>query len=429
LIEGIQKPFPPGESTFAGRTQALLDSIFGVDKIGLDPGEKPSKSQPSEADISFIDSLIMVPGTTKVTKLTPKKRVELLRKRLEKGNISESEAKNLSRITNELSGIRHRQSKVTPKQSRKDKYLDLIRKKEITSDPQSVMWRDHKLNHEIPWEKPPKNGVMGENVAKGNNDLFHWGQDKHGLTKEYLQKHGKDIKEIRTRSDLIAHDDYIELLPRNAKIKIHLPVGNRLSSKRIESGAPSLKRRIKAGEKLKKAGFDVRFVRDILIHPDRKTGLKMNDDQWEVLKEDVPRGFKIEENRILLDEDRLGRLKKMLGDNIEIKRITESDKFKDRLFPKKPTDLDVIKGKKKKGPSIENKKVKDLTDEEFLERLTTVNKQIEDINKMPDNSVDEDILDNLAKERVRLLDEYRRRQGQSNVKNLDLRKDKPKRGK
>jgi hypothetical protein len=70
-----------------------------------------------------------------------------------------------------------------------------------------------------------------------------------------------------------------------------------------------------------------------------------------------------------------------------------------------------------------------LTDEEFLERLTTVNKQIEDINKMPDNSVDEDILDNLAKERVRLLDEYRRRQGQSNVKNLDLRKDKPKRGK
>ena len=135
----------------------------------------------------------------------------------------------------------------------RDRYLDLIRKKDIPSDPQSLSWRDNKLNHEIPWEKPPKNGVMGENVPKGNNDMFHFGQDKHGLTKDYLRKHVNEIKEIRTRSDLISHDDYMELIPKNVKIKIHLPPGNKLTSKRIESGAPSLLRRVKAAEKIGRA--------------------------------------------------------------------------------------------------------------------------------------------------------------------------------
>lgn len=155
-----------------------------------------------------------------------------------------------------------------------------------------------------------------------------------------------------------------------------------------------------------------------------KKGKKLSGIDEERLRILNKPGMSQERKDRLIDRINEGIQGKGEGSVKDIKRTTPSDMLKQ-------IDDDLKSGKirnlKKKGPSIENKKVEDLTDKEFLNRLETVRKRIEDVNRMPDESVDEDILENLAKERVRLLDEYRRRQGQGNVKNLDLRKAEPKR--
>lgn len=76
---------------------------------------------------------------------------------------------------------------------------------------------------------------------------------------------------IFTRSDLIAHDEYLSLLNEDlCSIQMSIASTNDKMNKLIEPGTPSSKRRLKALEKLQKNGFwtTVRLNPFFPIHPD-----------------------------------------------------------------------------------------------------------------------------------------------------------------
>jgi DNA repair photolyase len=76
---------------------------------------------------------------------------------------------------------------------------------------------------------------------------------------------------VFTRSDLVAHDDYIKLLnPKLASVQFSLSSTNDELVRKIEPGAPSAKRRLNAIAKLNEAGFwtTVRLNPLFPIHPD-----------------------------------------------------------------------------------------------------------------------------------------------------------------
>src|SRR5690606_10837018 len=82
--------------------------------------------------------------------------------------------------------------------------------------------------------------------------------------------------QIHTRSDLIAHDDYIEHLnPSMHKIFMHISSLNERVNRILEPGAPSVKRRLDALKILHDSGFAVYVVIDQLKHP--KLGKNFQD--------------------------------------------------------------------------------------------------------------------------------------------------------
>jgi DNA repair photolyase len=90
------------------------------------------------------------------------------------------------------------------------------------------------------------------------SDSFMWMDTKYGVTKELLKIF--DFYEyphiIFTRSDLVAHDDYISLLNKNlCSVQFSIAGNNHKLTRVIEPGAPSYDRRLKALEKLNKNGF------------------------------------------------------------------------------------------------------------------------------------------------------------------------------
>lgn len=102
------------DSTFSGRLQAGIDELFGVDQIGLDPGEKPFKGQPTDDDRIAMTLVPLFAGITKkVTSLNPEKIKELLEKKGKK-----------------LSGVDEERLRILNKpgmsQERKDRLIDRI---------------------------------------------------------------------------------------------------------------------------------------------------------------------------------------------------------------------------------------------------------------------------------------------------------------
>ena len=90
------------------------------------------------------------------------------------------------------------------------------------------------------------------------SDSFMFMDKKYGVTKELLRilNHYKYPYVIFTRSDLISHEDYLELIDKNlAAIQISMSSINDELNKRIEPGAPSAQRRLRALEKINKHGF------------------------------------------------------------------------------------------------------------------------------------------------------------------------------
>ena len=90
------------------------------------------------------------------------------------------------------------------------------------------------------------------------SDSFMFMDKKYGVTKELLRilNHYKYPYVIFTRSDLISHNDYLELIDKNlAAIQFSISSTNDELNKLIEPGAPSAQRRLRALEKINKLGF------------------------------------------------------------------------------------------------------------------------------------------------------------------------------
>ncbi len=90
------------------------------------------------------------------------------------------------------------------------------------------------------------------------SDSFMWMDAKYKVTQEFLKilNHYEYPYTIITRSDLVAHDDYIQLLRKDlCSIQFSIASTNDELNRKIEPGAPSAKRRLKALEKLNKASL------------------------------------------------------------------------------------------------------------------------------------------------------------------------------
>lgn len=101
--------------------------------------------------------------------------------------------------------------------------------------------------------------ILGRDCLLGIDEPFPWMDVKYRVTLEFLKSLPDGSKlEIITRSDLIAHDDYMTELKRfRTKITILCPKWcDDAKLREIEPGAPSKERRIRAADKLKAHGFN-----------------------------------------------------------------------------------------------------------------------------------------------------------------------------
>lgn len=90
------------------------------------------------------------------------------------------------------------------------------------------------------------------------SDSFMWSDTKYKVTQELLKllKFYNYPYVIFTRSDLVAHDDYLKLLdPKLSAIQFSMSSTNEELIRKIEPGAPSAKRRLKALQKLAENGY------------------------------------------------------------------------------------------------------------------------------------------------------------------------------
>lgn len=92
----------------------------------------------------------------------------------------------------------------------------------------------------------PKGGV-----SNFYNDAFNWHDTRYGAGKRLLEN-AKGPLDITTGSDLIAHDDYLSLIPSGSKITIQANTG--------EVIAPSAKRLATAIKKIKAERPDVQVI-------------------------------------------------------------------------------------------------------------------------------------------------------------------------
>jgi len=105
------------------------------------------------------------------------------------------------------------------------------------------------------------------------SDSFMWMDHKYKITKEVLRllNYYEYPYTPLTRSDLIARDDYIELLdPKLCNVQFSISSLNDTLTKQLEPGAPNPKRRLRALARLNKAGIwtSVRINPVMPIYPD-----------------------------------------------------------------------------------------------------------------------------------------------------------------
>lgn len=101
--------------------------------------------------------------------------------------------------------------------------------------------------------------TLGTNCIKGDDEPFPWMDCKYEVSLNFLKSIPNDTKlNIFTRSDLIAHDDYINELKRlDVNVTILYTSDNDEINRQTEPGAPSYKRRLKAACKLNMLGIHV----------------------------------------------------------------------------------------------------------------------------------------------------------------------------
>jgi hypothetical protein len=102
------------------------------------------------------------------------------------------------------------------------------------------------------------------------SDPFMFLDRKYKITQETIEmlEHYGVSYIIRTRSDLVAHDEYMDAFTNYncERIEIRVDRTDDQMNKLIEAGAPSSLRRLKAAQKLSKRGFKV-YIRQHVIEP------------------------------------------------------------------------------------------------------------------------------------------------------------------
>lgn len=218
---------------------------------------------------------------------------------------------------------------------------------------QSEYWGDHPSDRELHIQAPvykinPEElqGHLGKHVAKGGADPFAWMDIKYKSTQKALREHGDKIHTISTRSDLISHDDYMNLLdPKKHRINMHISGHIPRLTRGVEGGSPSNSRRLSAAQKLKNAGFDV-----TLIH-DNVNGIPL--EPMKDLAEDNPdvnlNSFKHESNHINPNEGKKKALEGMLGFSLsQSEKPAERTSASQRFWSKAQTMDKESKNKKPK---------------------------------------------------------------------------------
>lgn len=104
------------------------------------------------------------------------------------------------------------------------------------------------------------------------SDAFMWMDQKYKVTLALLEnayQYGVQHITIDTRSDLVAHDTYLDALKRHAsmsghsvKVNVYYTTTNEHALREREVGCPSFKRRKEAVERLIAAGIDARLVKE-----------------------------------------------------------------------------------------------------------------------------------------------------------------------
>ncbi len=199
--------------------------------------------------------------------------------------------------------------------------------------PKSTSWGGGQSNDKL-WNSPSpvprkfdyeqSNGVLGKGVPDGSGpDPFMWMDNKYQTGKQALIDSKGSPLDIHTRSDLIAHDDYLANIDKdNHKVFMHIPPSQDMNIGRaLEPGAPSILRRLEAAQKLKDAGVDVHLVQDQLVPP------KMDVSQAQAFQQAItgsaeskdPRiwgtmnKFDIQPNEIQLGPQQMQNINKSLG--------------------------------------------------------------------------------------------------------------------
>lgn len=150
-------------------------------------------------------------------------------------------------------------------------------------DIHNIQWGKHDKIHNRPMPFPRQaspesvGGHLGKRVHTGSADPLPWMDLKYGVAAKILDEHKDSPLKISTRSDLIAHDDYISKLnPEKHSVEIHIPGLDDEIARTLEPGAPSVKRRLWAAKRLKEAGIPVTLVHDI-IDPKHRHEMKHQD--------------------------------------------------------------------------------------------------------------------------------------------------------
>jgi hypothetical protein len=158
--------------------------------------------------------------------------------------------------------------------------------------------------------------VLGQGVELGTNDPLMWMDRKYGVTKKLLEDAFDTPMVIKTRSDLVAMDEYLEKLnPSKHQVEIHAMTPNEHVGRIIEPGAPSFKRRIEAIQRLKEAGVPVKLKMDVLqpLEGRLPPSLQNAKSEWAEYLSTFPELQSIiEPNYIKLDKAALDRLRREL---------------------------------------------------------------------------------------------------------------------
>lgn len=331
----------PGNLPMNKQIQGFLDTVMGTTQIGLDPQETFPEGQITEQELADMQAAASLPIPGKLIKVNFGKgrgrgiegssQAEIDALIPEIKGLSDA-AKNALRVMNKDSGIDPDElfqiKNAVNRSSLNSETRESIARlnsKGVKGDPYqgrdfgSVVWNPNteglkKFDMPIPVYKADlRDGILGHKVSQGGADPFMWMDHRWKVTQKFLKKHGEKIKTINTRSDLIAQDDYMAMLPKGATINMYVGPSNLrdIASKRIEPGNPSLKRRLAAAEKLEKAGFKVNIVVDFFKGKNQKLIKFLNDPEDSNLKK---RLFSVKENTVELTDAMEKSLVKILGD-------------------------------------------------------------------------------------------------------------------